>query len=566
MLSSKKNVMVLLCVTVSLSAAFAAAPPQCNRCPAGKFKSPEMIFSRCTACPENTFSSIPGAGRCSPCINGTISRENSAACFCPNGTLLVDSNCTQIFSQCVKLSGFLDIPTANSSNSAQLIAGIASLYNISEGLVLIVFPPVSNKTDIYILGTDAVQHANNMNKTTTVKPPMLQNVEQTVVHILLIEGRMQVCGANQISTGTACVCAAGYTRTGGQCVACAAGKVKVEGGDAACDTCTNNTFSATAAVKCVSCPVLSVAKQDHTSCVCNTGFVFYNGTCTALESMYVRVFGDINVTQDALSTSQLENLLVDGMSLALNLPKDFIIILIIQSMTTTAAISTTPRPTPTPRPTTSTSVAARTTTTPIPHNSSNSTHTGRRLLNLPTQLILFESYLRAVSLNQLEKVQLGLSAAANLSLLLKETTGLKVTFGRRESVQGFVNSDGSPFSCPSGRFPRPNTAAGLLDCIAYETPPPPEPANNTALIATVVVVLFVMIGIGVCKYTSQRRHTYAPVAKENPQPTTATTSDTASALAPTTQVSFLQTFYRSVNLQFPATVAIEYHLVSGQSM
>jgi len=575
MLSSKKIVMVLLYVTVRLSGAFAAAPPQCNRCPAGKFKSPEMIFSRCTACPENTFSSIPGAGRCSPCINGTISRENSAACFCPNGTLLVDSNCTHIFPQGVKLSGFLDIPTANSSNSAQLIAGIASLYNISEGLVLIVFS-VSNKTDIYILGTDAKQHADNINKTTTVKPPMLQNVEQTVVHIILIEGRMQVCGRNQISTGTACVCAAGYTRTGGQCVACAAGKVKVQGGDAACDTCTNNTFSATAAVQCVSCPVLSVAKQDHTSCVCNTGFVFYNGTCTALESVYVRVFGDINVTQDTLTTSQLENLLLDGMSLALNLPKDFIIILIIQSMTTTtAAISTTPRPTPTPRPrtsTTSTTSAARTTTTPIPRNSSNSTHTGRRLLNVPTQLILFESYLQAVTLNQLEKVQLGLSAAANLSLLLKETTGLKVTFGRRESVQGFVNSDGSPFPCPSGRFPRPNTAAGLLECIAYETPPPPEPENNTALIATIVVVLFVMIGMGVWKYASRRRHTYTPVAKD--QPTTETTSDTASApatasnstLAPTTQVSFLQTFYRSVNLQFPATVAIEYHLVSGQSM
>jgi hypothetical protein len=285
--------------------------------------------------------------------------------------------------------------------------------------------------------------------------------------------------------------------------------------------------------------------------------VFYNGTCTALESVYVRVFGDINVTQDAVSTSELEDLLVNGMSLALNLPKDFIIILIIQSMTTTAAISTTPRPT------TSTTSAVRTTTTPIPHNSSNSTHTGRRLLNVPTQLILFESYIRAITLNQLEKVQLGLSATANLSTLVKEITGLKVKFGRRESVQGFVNSDGSPFSCPGG-FPMPNTTTGLLDCIPYETPPPPEPANNTALVATVVVVLLVMMGIGAYKYRSQRLHKYKSVPTKKPPQTTASTSNSTSA--PTTQGSFLQSFYRSANLQFPATVAIEYHVVPGQSM
>jgi hypothetical protein len=105
----------------------------------------------------------------------------------------------------------------------------------------------------------------------------------------------------------------------------------------------------------------------------------------------------------------------------------------------------------------------------------------------------------------------------------------------------------------------PNTTTGLLDCIPYETPPPPEPANNTALVATVVVVLLVMMGIGAYKYGSQR-HAYKPVSTEKPPQTTETTS------APKTQASFLQSFYRSANLQFPATVAIEYHVVPGQSM
>ena len=155
-----------------------------------------------------------------------------------------------------------------------------------------------------------------------------------------------------------------------------------------------------------------------------------------------------------------------------------------------------------------------------------------------------------------------MSATANLSTLLKEATGLKVKFGRRESVQGFVNSDGSPFSCPGG-FPMPNTATGLLDCILYETPPPPEPANNTALVATVVVVLLVMMGIGAYKYGSQR-HAYKPVSTGTSPQATETASKSTSA--PTTQGSFLQSFYRSANLQFPATVAIEYHIVPGQSM
>ena len=240
MLSSKKIVMVLLCVTMRVTGATGAGSPQCNRCPAGKFKSRDMIFSRCTACPENTFSSSPGAGwcescppfassangssrctfypcrgqnysfgclcpvgtsgpdggpcgscavgtyknatgeagcdacaspktsalggtwcfcpanystsasgDCSPCTGGMISRENGATCFCRNGTLLVDAKCTQIFSQSVKLSGFVDIPVSNSSKSSagvdieafkqQLIASIAALYNISESLVLVVF-------------------------------------------------------------------------------------------------------------------------------------------------------------------------------------------------------------------------------------------------------------------------------------------------------------------------------------------------------------------------------------------------------------------------------------------
>ena len=635
MLSSKKNGMGLLCVSVHVTGAGAAPAPQCHRCPAGKFKSPEMIFSRCTACPENTFSASPGAGRCEPCTNGTISRENSVACFCPNGTLTVDWTCTQIFSEGVKLSGFVDVPRGNASVvvdleafKRQLISGIAALYNISESLVLSLLQSTAGtKTDIYLLATDAEQHAQTVNQTAAVKPPIMPNAEQTIVQVSLNEGTVSTCVSNEISTGTTCVCAPGYTRVGSACVACAAGKVKAQTGDMACDTCTNNTFSTAGAVECAPCAVSSTAKEDHTSCVCNSGFVFYNKTCTAVESVHVRVSGSVDVTQGNLTVSQLEDLLLNGMSAFFNVPKDFIIMIIMQSMTssttppptstTTTAARTTPPPTSTtttaarttttsaarttttaaarttPPPTstttsaahttttsaarttttaaarttttsaarTTTTAAARTTTTPAPHNTSNSTRTGRRLLSVPTQPVNFTAVVQAISPSQLLLVQTLANATANLSTLLTNITEMNVSIASAQSVEAFVNDDGSRFDCPDGRLPIPNVTTWRLVC---RPPLPPKPPDNTVLVATLVVVIFVVLVLGGAYNYHRIRdwlsYTAVPTAPPDAKPPT--------TLAPgiqTMHASFLDSFCRTANLQFPATVAIEYHLIPSQS-
>ena len=581
MLSSKKNVMVLLCVAVHVTGSAGAPAPQCHRCPAGKFKSPEMIFSRCTACPENTFSASPGAGRCEPCTNGTISRENSVACFCPNGTLTVDWTCTQIFSEGVKLSGFVDVPRGNASVvvdleafKRQLISGIAALYNISESLVLSLLQSTAGtKTDIYLLATDAEQHAQTVNQTAAVKPPIMPNAEQTIVQVSLNEGTVSTCVSNEISTGTTCVCAPGYTRVGSACVACAAGKVKAQTGDMACDTCTNNTFSTAGAVECAPCAVSSTAKEDHTSCVCNSGFVFYNKTCTAVESVHVRVSGSVDVTQGNLTVSQLEDLLLNGMSAFFNVPTDFIIMIIMQSMTssttppptstTTTAARTTPPPTSTTTSAarTTTTAAARTTTTPAPHNTSNSTRTGRRLLSVPTQPVNFTAVVQAISPSQLLLVQTLANATANLSTLLTNITEMNVSIASAQSVEAFVNDDGSRFDCPDGRLPIPNVTTWRLVC---RPPLPPKPPDNTVLVATLVVVIFVVLVLGGAYNYHRIRdwlsYTAVPTAPPDAKPPT--------TLAPgiqTMHASFLDSFCRTANLQFPATVAIEYHLIPSQS-
>jgi hypothetical protein len=106
--------------------------------------------------------------------------------------------------------------------------------------------------------------------------------------------------------------------------------------------------------------------------------------------VYVQVSGVVNVTRGALTTSQLEALLLTGISAFFNLPKEFIIMIDMQKMT--SVTSTTPTPTSTTAPArTTTTAPARTTSTPMPHNTSNSTHAGRRLLSLPTQSIPFTS-------------------------------------------------------------------------------------------------------------------------------------------------------------------------------
>jgi hypothetical protein len=275
--------------------------------------------------------------------------------------------------------------------------------------------------------------------------------------------------------------------------------------------------------------------------------------------VYVRVSGSVDVVQGAYTTSQLQALLLNGMSTFFNLPKEFITIIIMQSTTSIAKITTTPTP----------SGPALATTTPTPQNTSNSTRTDRRLLNLPTESIAFETVVQAGSASQLQQVQARSDALANQSSLLQEITGLDVSIRRVQSVAGFANRDGSAFdSCPDGEIPTTNKTTGLLDCGVYTTPAPeapPEPQNSTVLIVTCLLVVFIFLGLGgVYNYdrifNAYKKLKAKTTEKQRPQ--------CASAPAPALEIhaSFLQSFCRTANLQFPATVAIEYHLVPGQAI
>lgn len=89
--------LVVFVLSQMLHATFAT---QCIRCAPGKFKSRDMLFMPCTLCPENTFSSVPGASTCDICAPFSSSAVGSSrctfatchldnyndGCLCPPGT------------------------------------------------------------------------------------------------------------------------------------------------------------------------------------------------------------------------------------------------------------------------------------------------------------------------------------------------------------------------------------------------------------------------------------------------------------------------------------------------
>jgi len=71
---------------------------------------------------------------------------------------------------------------------------------------------------------------------------------------------------------SACLCAAGRTKTGGQCVLCQGGKYKPGISDNECSACPANSYSAE-------------GSSARTECVCNTGYIGESGgVCSVCEA------------------------------------------------------------------------------------------------------------------------------------------------------------------------------------------------------------------------------------------------------------------------------------------
>ena len=629
----------------------ASGATQCTRCAPGKFKSPEMFFSPCTLCPQNTFSSVAGAaqcdpcppysgsvpgssrctfepcrgqnystgcvcplgttgpdggpcapcaagtyknatgaarcdncsstktsvpgssscfckanylttgtGDCLPCTNGKISRENSATCFCPNGTSLVDGRCVQMYSEGVRLSGFIRLEPSNSTNASsssnltllrqQLTRSIALLYNISESLVQVVLTDSTNqlqqpgyRADIIILSESAEAFASVMNKTGAVQPPMIQDVQRTTTPVSLSEGTIVLCGTNEVSIATTCVCGAGYTRELGQCVGCAPGKAKAAAGDMPCEGCGNNTFSRAGARQCSACPFSSTTQRNYTTCSCNPAFVFFNDTCKETESVYLNVTGVLQLPEDEFNELELKAIILDGLRTYLNFPREFITVIINQRKIDA---------------TNATDVNLTNASTPPP-NASNSTRNSRRLLYDVTLEYVFTALFQIEKDDRPTYVKIQnftYQAKEEINTII-DASEYRIVINQADLTPGYFTAAGTAIKkCDDGTNPTPDSVSKQLSCKAKVIIEVAEKvAQETwAYWAVMAVGVLMLLGcLGIHFYRKRQDTLPACYVKVPPE------SDLQRFCGQQFSVT-------TKKLQVPATVAIEYRLLPGQSI
>jgi hypothetical protein len=406
------------------------------------------------------------------------------------------------------------------------------------------------QTDIIILSESAEAFASVMNKTATVQPPMIQGVQRTTTPISLSEGTIVLCGANEVSIGTTCVCAAGRTRELGLCVACAAGNVKAVAGDMPCEECSNNTFSRAGARQCSLCPFSSTTKQNHTTCSCNPAFVFFNDTCKETESVYLNISGVLQLPEDEFDELELKTIILDSMSAYLNFPKEFITIIISQrtkDIRNATDMNLTNTSTPTP-----------TASTPPP-NTSNSTRNNRRLLYDVTLEYIFTALFQIEKGDKptYEKIQNFTYQAKNEINTIIDASEYRIVINQADLTQGYFTAAGTALSkCDDGTYPTADSITKKLSCkakVIIEVAEKVAQETSVYWVAMGVGVLVLVGCLGIHFYRKGQDKLPVRYAKLPPE------SDLQRFCG--------QQFSVTTNkLQVPATVAIEYRLLPGQSI
>lgn len=462
---SVKLLVVVMCQTLRVGMAM-----QCTRCAPGKFKSPGMLFEACTLCPENTFSSVPGAPRCdacppfsssavgsSRCIFETCDLENyNADCMCPPGT-----------------SGPPGGPCS---------ACAVGTYKNAPGAAAC---DACSSTKTSVPGSSSCFCKANF--TTTGDGQCLPCMDG------------MISGEN--STFCFFVCGRGYTGTEGNCVGCASGTYKETEGDGTCIACSGNTFSRAAAAQCSTCPFSATAKQNHGSCACNPGFEFSNDTCTQTQAVYMKVSGTLLTTVGAFTASELQAILLADISAYLNISRDFITVIVLPG-TDTSANRTAP---------------GNTTSTPAPRNASNSTRSGRRLLDaLPveytfTVLVQIPSDDPA-AYAQIKKIVNSTKFTA--TTIITDNSRYRIALRRAELVPGYFDAAGNALApCPDGQARIVGNGTQTLVC--PPTIPTPAPTSEWGGFVGLVAALLV----GLLAYAYMRR------TRANPTQARTTTAD-----------------------------------------
>jgi hypothetical protein len=456
----------------------------------------------------------------------------------------------------------------------ELTASIALQYNISEDLVQVIFTTTTRnlllehgvRVDIIIMATSPETFASVVN--TTIALPMLQEVVRTLLPISLNEGAIVLCGRNEISIATACVCSRGHSRAGGQCAACPRGTVKDIAGDEGCGECSGNTFSATGATQCSACPLSATTRLNHTGCACNTGFVFFNSVCTRTEAVYMNVSGTLQMPEGAFAVSQLRAILLDGISAHLNFSREFITVIVrpvIESSNVTVGGDTTNATSATSATsaTNATNATDATNATNATHvTARNSTHSGRRLLYALPVAYAFTALFQIPREDQVAytKIVQFINDTEFAATTITDSNGYGIVLYTAELVQGYFSADGIALEpCADGRARIFESAAETLRCPDKIEPELVLPTlGGTPAWEPILIVLgfAVLAGGGFAAYRYRKCV----------ESTTASKPVIPVALGRALDFDAAGLCLFPPRLQFPATVTFEYQLLPGHSV
>jgi hypothetical protein len=268
-----------------------------------------------------------------------------------------------------------------------------------------------------------------------------------------------------------------------------------------------------------------VTKDQHTSCSCNTGFVFFRDTCTATESVYLNVSGVLQLPLGEFRDAELKKILLDGLSAYLNYSKDFITISIGAN-----------------------NAMKNETDGNSTNVSSNSSSMRRLLFDLPLEFYF-------IALMQIEKDDKYMYAKIkNLTndavKTITDANGFQMLLNKAEFTSGYFTADGKPVSkCADGQNRIADFFNKLLFCdIRIPTVGPEEKPQ--------LWWLWLVVGAACAAITTAvvlfRKKGHVPRQTAERQQTQQTTVEMArrSAMFP-------------AKLLCPATVSFEYQLVPG---
>lgn len=421
---SVKLLVFVVCQTLRVSTAM-----QCTRCAPGKFKSPGMLFEACTLCPENTFSSVPGAPHCDACPPFSSSAVGSSRCIFETCDLeSYNANC-------------MCPPGTSGPGGGPCRACAVGTYKNAPGAAVC---DACGSTKTSVPGSTSCFCKANF--TTTADGQCLPCTDG------------MVSGEN--SQFCFFVCGIGYTGTEGKCAGCAPGTYKETEGDGTCIACGGNTFSRAAAAQCSTCPPSATAKQNHTSCACNPGFAFSNDTCAQTQAVYMNVSGTIQMPDGSLTESQLQAILLDDISAYLNVSREFITVII--------------------RPVRDTRLgpAANLTNGTAPANATTATTARRLLAALPVEYT-FTALFQIPSADpaayaQIEKFVNSTKFAATT---IADSSQYRLVLRRAELVPGYFDATGTALQpCADGQDRVADSVSQALVC----PPPRPTPAPTPA--------------------------------------------------------------------------------------